>query len=170
MLQKSVNENFETSPIVTRVTPSIIAPFSVADRISRNRNICEPKITRRAPVADGLIAALDRGACVSRAKQRPLTIRVIYRMNDRRPLLRFHRSSTGIVQPIDRVIEQDISATPPTPGPTNLFVRFLCFLQFASSDCETTRIRICSLPRRFIHSILLYSKITRLWINWLMSI
>lgn len=70
--------------------------FPSADRISRNRNICEPKITRRAPVADGLIAALDRGACVSRAKQRPLTIRVIYRMNDRRPLLRFHRSSTGI--------------------------------------------------------------------------
>lgn len=61
---------------------------SIAEIESREIGTCEPvaaaKITRRAPVADGLIAPLDRGACVSRAKQKPLTIRVIYRMNDRR--------------------------------------------------------------------------------------
>lgn len=41
MLQKSVNENFETSPIVTRVTPSIIAPFSL-----RRSNLAESKYLR----------------------------------------------------------------------------------------------------------------------------
>ena len=148
--KKYVNKNFKTGvrrllasifchDIVTRVTPSIIVPFFPPrrrDRISRNRYLRKLRTgrrwfnraarSRRVRLACETEALNDSGH-LSYKRSRP-------------PLLRFHRSSTGIVHPIDRVIERDISATTPTPGPScepTFSSIFLCFLQFASPDCET---------------------------------
>lgn len=119
---------------------------------SREIGIFEAKITRRAPVADALIALLDRAA---RAKQKHLrTIRLIYRVDDTPPSSLLPISSIGIVHPIDRVIEQDISVTP-TPGPSyepHLFLSTFFVLAISTSSILQIRFIPYSCISLSIHS------------------
>ena len=153
--KKYVDKNFKTGvrrllasifchDIVTRVTPSIIAPFFPPrrrDRISRNRYLRKLRTgrrwfnraarSRRVRLACETETLNDSGH-LSYERSRP-------------PLLRFHRSSTGIVHPIDRVIESGylghFSHTWPLVR-THLFVHFSLFLAVCFSRLWNYRDRL----------------------------
>lgn len=122
---------------------------SIADRISRNRYLRGENYAASTGRRCFNRAARSRGACETEALR---TIRLIYRVDDTPPSSLLPISSIGIVHPIDRVIEQDISVTP-TPGPSYEPHLFLStFFVLAISTSSILQIRFIPYSCISIHS------------------